>query len=345
MEVSIVICCYNSAERIRSTLEHIKEQQLSGGGIFQVVLVDNNCSDQTVQVAQEVWGQCEFELVILKETTPGPEAARRCGINYSQSKYVLCCDDDNWLDANYIVQAYAFMQTRPEYAAVGGWGEVVSDSDVEIPDWFEQYQTKYACGHLSPVGDVNNLVTAGLFLRKEAWDQLRGHSFRPVLAGRKGSGLQTGEDFELTMALRLAGWKLHYSHDLHFKHYMPSVRLTQEYLLNMSEGHGRSRSVLGEYRYALEGAGSKPQWMYRLRFRFRLFLRVLKFRILKRALKSSASLAQCVSHATNRGSFTNDVELLFTEESSVVANRLWQTFERLRPLKQQNRSCSDSTNL
>jgi glycosyltransferase involved in cell wall biosynthesis len=326
MEVSIVICCYNSAERIRPTLEHIKEQQLPKELSVQVILVDNNCADQTVPVAQEVWGQGEFELVILKEAIPGPEAARRCGINYSQSKYVLCCDDDNWLDPHYLATAYQFMESSSETAAVGGWGDVVSD--VAIPEWFDRFKTKYACGRTRAEGEVNSLVTAGLFMRKSVWNELIEIGFKPILAGRNGAGLQTGEDIELTYAIRLLGWKLHLNDGLRFQHYMPAQRLTEEYLVRMSEGHGRSRSVLGEYRTRLFAKRGFPVF-YSLLFNLKLLSRLIRSGMKRNRDIDTAPLIARVADASGRGSTSYDFELIKSGSSWKVASGLKRNFLNL----------------
>jgi glycosyltransferase involved in cell wall biosynthesis len=262
MEISIIICCYNSEGRIGVTLEYLAKQILPDDVSLEVILVDNNCTDKTVDVAKEAWANNKFKLVILKESTPGPEAARRCGMKYSQSEYLLCCDDDNWLEPDYVANAYLFLNENSEYAAIGGWGDVVSDC--EIPEWFEAYETKYACGKTGKEGAVDTLITAGLFLRRAAWKQLMDSGFQPVLSGRKGSGLQTGEDLELTLALRISGWKLYFSEGLYFKHYMPAGRLTEEYLIRMCHGHALSRPVISEYFRLLALKEGRSHWLHKI---------------------------------------------------------------------------------
>ena len=52
MNLSTVICCYNSSSRIETTLEYLAKQKLKDLSC-EVILVDNNCSDATVEVAKK----------------------------------------------------------------------------------------------------------------------------------------------------------------------------------------------------------------------------------------------------------------------------------------------------
>lgn len=260
IRISVIICCYNSELRIGQTLESLLAQKFDGVVRWEVVLVDNNCTDQTVEAAQSVWGGAAVPLRVVKESIPGLSAARDRGVLESAGEYILFCDDDNWLDPDYLQRACAFMEASPAYAAIGGWGDVVSDSDVRIPDWFEQFETKYACGKTNVEGDVDTLVGAGMFIRKEALLNLQGSGFKSLLSDRKGEALSSGGDLELCLALRLSGLKLYFSEDLYFKHYMPAGRLTEDYLIRMCHGHALSRPVIGEYGRLLTLRDPNSSW-------------------------------------------------------------------------------------
>jgi glycosyltransferase involved in cell wall biosynthesis len=274
MMVSVIVCCYNSEQRIGPTLKHLQAQALKAVG-WEVVLVDNNCSDATVDVAKDAWTRSDVALRFVEETIPGLSAARDCGVEESAGAYILFCDDDNWLDPDYLQRAVTFMEASPDYAAIGGWGDVVTDPDVKIPEWFGRFETKYACGKTNAEGDVDTLVGAGMFIRKEALLSLQRSGFRSLLSDRKGEALSSGGDLELCLALRHSGLKLYFSEELYFKHYMPEGRLTEDYLIRMCHGHALSRPVIGEYGrlLALQGVSGQllrktvPFWLlaiYRL---------------------------------------------------------------------------------
>ena len=306
MEISVIICCYNSESRIGPTLDSLLKQGLPEEVQVEIILVDNNCSDETVAVAGAVWNHPAWPLKIVKEPVPGLSAARDAGCRAATGTFLLFCDDDNWLASNYLQLAFDFMSNNPDCAAIGGWGDVVSDSDVEIPEWFDQFKTKYACGKTRSSGETDTLVGAGMFLRREALDRLNAQGFKSVLSDRKGKALSSGGDLELTLVLRLHGWHLWFSDELYFKHYMPEGRLNEAYLLRMCEGHGASRLVLGEYRRLLRGRFS---WVPSIAW----LPLVLGFRVVREALRSKRSfvgLRGAVDAATLRGAFQTELDLL-----------------------------------
>ena len=175
---------------------------------------------------------------------------------------------------------------------------------------------------------MNSLVTAGLFMRKSVWDELIDSGFKPILAGRNGAGLQTGEDIELTYAIRLLGWKLHLNDGLRFQHYMPAQRLTDDYLVRMSYGHARSRSVLGEYRTRLSTKRVCPRF-YSMLFNVKLLSRLIRSRMKRNVVLGSAPLVERVADASDRGSTSYDFELIKSGSSWKVASGLKRNFLNL----------------
>lgn len=342
MDISVIICCYNSESRIGPTLQSIAQQVLASEVSVEVILVDNNCSDQTVAVAEATWRNQAWPLKVVKEPVPGLSSARDAGCREASGIFLLFSDDDNWLNEHYLAIAFEFMTTHPSYAATGGWSDVASD--VEIPAWFKRFETKYACGKTRTEGAVDTLVGAGLFLRKQAMAELQQSGFVSTLSDRKGTALSSGGDLELCMALRLLGWKLHFSERLYFKHFMPAGRLTEDYLIRMSEGHGRSRSILGEYRSALKRPVPSSRWRYAMGFRLRLFVRVAKFRVLRRFKQSGASLSQRVDQATSTGSAESDSECLRSGQAKVISQRLWHRFHCFNELRLQKIADTTSFN-
>ena len=49
--VSVVICCYNSAERLPRTLTHLAAQRVSEKLPWEVIVIDNASQDKTGEVA------------------------------------------------------------------------------------------------------------------------------------------------------------------------------------------------------------------------------------------------------------------------------------------------------
>ena len=81
--VSVVICCYNSEARIIPTLQHLAKQECPTDLAWEVILVNNNSSDDTVAVAKKYWeaDPNNVHLIVVNEERPGlsfAERARNC---------------------------------------------------------------------------------------------------------------------------------------------------------------------------------------------------------------------------------------------------------------------------
>jgi glycosyltransferase involved in cell wall biosynthesis len=259
--VSIVICCYNSAERLPNTLAHLSAQEVSPDLPWELIVVDNASTDHTAEVARQHWHNASrIPLRIVNESRPGIAHARRKG--FTEAKYEIVCfvDDDNWVCPEWVSMVSELMTTHPDVGACGGAGEAVSKTD--LPWWFEKFQSHYAVGPQSAnAGDVTwtrgYLWGAGLIIRKAAWSQLNEKGFQPLLTDRQGAALSAGGDTELCFALRLDGWRLWYEPRLKFEHLLPPSRLQWSYLRGLHRGFGAAESVLDAYQFARDGGLAK----------------------------------------------------------------------------------------
>jgi glycosyltransferase involved in cell wall biosynthesis len=263
--VSVVICCHNSARRLPATLMHLGAQKVNAGIPWEVVLVDNASTDDTATVAKECWSKHPAApLRIIGEPRLGPAFARKRGMNEARYEFISFVDDDNWVDERWVEPCAAFLQDHPAVGAVGASSTPVCE--VEPPAWFWDCNMLYA---ISPAtwraGDFTDnpgtLWTAGMTLRKTAVTALESSNAPLLLSGRRGSSssLAAGEDTELTLRLRLAGWKLWYEPSLHFRHYLPTTRLTWSYARRLYRGSGEAAALLTPYAAVLESGSRSPQ--------------------------------------------------------------------------------------
>ncbi|MHA4807433.1 glycosyltransferase [Flavitalea flava] len=231
--VSVILCCYNSAGRIRETLEALAKQECEPALTWEIILVDNASTDQTSVFSLSVWEGLDtgIPLRIVYEELQGLKNARNRGIREASYPILLFCDDDNWLFPDYIQRVTDILSCDPALAACGGKGLPVFETTQ--PVWFNDYAEAFALGSQlinEEKGRVLNLYGAGLAVRKQYVDELQAVGFEPVLQGRVGSTLSSSEDVELSYAFVLRGYRLHYSDELQFFHYLPKGRLTLDYL-------------------------------------------------------------------------------------------------------------------
>jgi glycosyltransferase involved in cell wall biosynthesis len=256
--VSLVIITYNGSERLLPTLTHLAHQKNIHFN-FEIILIDNNSNDDTSEKAKKIWQElgAPFDFRVLLEATPGQMYARKRGVNEASYRYMLYCDDDNWLCENYASIAYDIVIKSDTIAAVGGKGIMEYEKDFIVPDWMWQYEKYFGTGAQGKQdGDTTNdkgcLYTAGTLLDIKWLDKLYSMNFTPSLIGRDSKSLVGGEDTELTFALKLIGGKLYYSSKMTFKHFMPASRINWEYLKKLFLGFGISDFCLSPYYYIFE---------------------------------------------------------------------------------------------
>jgi len=222
----------------------------------EIILVDNGSTDDTAQMASQVWDSLDIlkpPFKIVREPTPGLSSARKKGIDESVFDYVLFCDDDNWLDSNYLSIALQIMQSNPAIGALGGTGSPVFEDKEPPYFWVNQYHT-LAVGEQSKIdGDITNergvLYGAGMVLNKKAFERLREEfGFEFILSDRIGSSLISSGDHELCMAIRKIGYNIFYSKSLKFEHFIPKNRTTIAYYKRLFLGFGVSYALLHIYR-------------------------------------------------------------------------------------------------
>ena len=249
--VSIIICCFNGALRLPETLNHLASQVVSSVQ-WEVILVNNNSTDNTVAVAGEVWAKfnCQAPFIIIDEPEQGKSKALKKGIGISKYDYFIVCDDDNWLSNNYVQTAFDIMQSNSNIGILGG--DSIAECEVTPPEWFEENKCDYAVGKQGEQsGDATArwfLWGAGAVLRKELYNYLINAGMSNFLGGRKGNeDLTPGEDTEICKWYILAGYKLWYDNRLVIKHYIPEGRLTESYFKRMWIGFENTDYWLGRY--------------------------------------------------------------------------------------------------
>ncbi|MGI4862327.1 MAG: glycosyltransferase [Janthinobacterium lividum] len=244
--ITLLICTHNGAARLPETLRYAAAQQVPPGVGWEVLVVSNASTDDTLAAAPRLWGglRAPVPLRVLNEPKPGKENALIQGFAAAAYPYVAIVDDDNWLAPDYIAQAVATMEQHPEIGVLGANAE--GAFEVVPPVWFKQFEAVYAVGTPAvPPGPLRQagayVAGAGSVVRLAGWQQLLAAGFAFTTSAQRGAVLSGAEDLELGNALRLAGYELWYNEHLRFRHYMYKERLNWAYLRRI----GRSTASSG----------------------------------------------------------------------------------------------------
>jgi glycosyltransferase involved in cell wall biosynthesis len=241
-----------------SALECLAKQETPPNLPWEVIIVDNCCTDGTDEIAKAYWSQInKVPLRVIKENIPGLSAARATGIQNAHYEIVSFIDDDNLVATNWVALVYEIMNDNSHVAACGGRSD--AQLTVDSPAWFDQFQNYYAVGAQGTnTGDLPTgraLWGAGLSLRKSVWLELQSKKFEFNLTDRKGDLPSTCGDTELCLAMSVLGWRLRYDHRLRLIHVISTDRLALGYLRERLRGCGAASVLLDGYFRALQPAG------------------------------------------------------------------------------------------
>jgi glycosyltransferase involved in cell wall biosynthesis len=204
MKASIIIPTYNRADVIIRSLETWTKQTLAAFE-FEVVVVDNNSTDNSAELIQNfIADKTNFRYLL--ETRKGSTNARHAGAAIAKADILIFCDDDGLFNPECVQEVLNVYAANEKVAAVAGKIEI--QWDAPAPDWIQPYL--FMLGRLNYGNEViyrNDIyLNGGIFsIRKDVFNELGG--FNPDLVGNYlvGDG-DTGLVIKLHKAGKLIGW-------------------------------------------------------------------------------------------------------------------------------------------
>ena len=253
--LDIVICTYNNASLLRRTLEALANQKVVSPWInWEVLVVNNNCTDETSDVVERFMRSARFPLRMIREARQGLTAARVCGVSNTNGDWIAFVDDDCLLDENWIERAARFAVDHPTCGAFGG--RIILEWETSPPAFLLSRRYAYVGKQF---GETEHrrpwLAGAGMVLRRTALEA-SGWVEKQLLEDRIGKRLVSGGDVEI--GLRIArSYEIWYTPQCELRHVIPARRLSREYLRGMVFGLGASRHNAK----ALSWSGSYASWL------------------------------------------------------------------------------------
>ncbi len=245
-EVSVVIGTYNRCDVLRGALESLLTQD-SGGVDYEVIVVDNNSTDDTRNMVENLRDTLDCKnLVYCFERTQGVSHARNRGITMARGRLIAFTDDDIRPAPNWIASVREGFNKFPHADCIGG--KVLPPPTTEFPVWLTaKHWTPLA---LLDLGDkpielnVRNgpgLVAANMAVRASVFADVG--LFQPQLQRVKNS-IGSMEDHEFQFRLSDAKKKLMYLPELVVHAHVLPERLTKDYHRRWYRGHGYFYAVM-----------------------------------------------------------------------------------------------------
>jgi glycosyltransferase involved in cell wall biosynthesis len=241
--ISVVVSTYNRADRLPVALEALRVQR--GDVPYEIVVVDNNSTDDTAAVVQSVVAM-DHRMRYVFEPKQGLSHGRNTGIALARAPIIAFCDDDVRVADDWIVELKRAFDEHPEIDYVGGR---------VLPHWLEPPPAWLTSSHWSPLavqdyGDQPRvsgpdhavcLVGASLAFRRTVFERVG--LFTPAL-GRIKEGIGSTEDHEMQLRMWREGMGGLYAPSVLALADVTPDRLSKSYHRRWHTGHGRHCAMM-----------------------------------------------------------------------------------------------------
>ena len=263
MFITVAICTWNRASLLDQTLTRLRELRVPAGVNWELLVVNNNCTDDTKAVLER--HASHLPLRELLETRQGHSFARNCAIAAASGDFLIWTDDDVLVEPDWL-EAYAnAFRAWPDAGIFGG--TVLPWFSVEPPAWFRRHQKVFESilmltehgPDVRPLRPDEGLAGASFAFPT---DLLRRNPFNTELGRVKGR-LTGADDTEMVKRLRSQGAQAVWVGNARLLHNIPADRLTVRFFRNYFIGAGRThvrqhgmppgRCVLGVPMWAVTG--------------------------------------------------------------------------------------------
>ena len=233
---SIIICTYNGSSRIERVLDCILQQCDFDKYVDELIVVDNCSTDDTKNIINRYLKNYN-KVVYLYEKLPGLSNARLCGVNYCSSEWIIFLDDDNFIQPNWIKNAFMYICATENIGAFNG--NVVPKFDKTLT--YKHKKIIEACylGLACSAYSEESITTvdekswapfgAGLVIRTQPLKQLAKLGWLKS-EGRKLNQIISGEDSEMAAWVKEKGFKWGFCNDILLYHEIGEKRLDLNYL-------------------------------------------------------------------------------------------------------------------
>ena len=245
--ITAIVCVYNRQDTLPQCLEALTQQSIPSS-LFEIVVVDNNSTDNSLKIATEFAKNFDHCRVV-QETKQGLAAARNRGMCEADSPIAAFTDDDaipanDW--AARLLQR--FDELGEKVAAIGGeldpiWG-------IPKPTWLKGDKL------LHSLSVCLNWSEFARYLSKAEWLCEANSAYRiallqerggfPENLGRIGENLLSGENAINEILLR-DGFRFFFDPEIRVQHQIPKERLEKKWFRRRFFWQGVTTYLVKQY--------------------------------------------------------------------------------------------------
>jgi len=202
LTLSVVIVGHNEERPLRACVEALAEQTfLADGGTMQVIVVDDGSTDRMMDVGRALQREGKIDTLLRLEHRSGKSAGVNLGLSACRGDIVIIADVDTTFDRDAFAEMLAYF-VDPSVGAVSG-NIGVRNLSASLMTRVQAIEYSIGFSLARRIADALGIlsIVSGAFgaFRRSAIEQV----------GRQD--VEVGEDADLTMKLRRAGWRIRFA--------------------------------------------------------------------------------------------------------------------------------------
>ena len=134
MQVTVAICTLNRAESLRRTLDSLAAMRVPNDFDWEVVVVNNNCTDHTDEIIAAFAGRLPVRREF--EAQRGLSRARNRAVDVAKGDYFVWTDDDVMVDPGWLTAYTEAFRRWPEAAVFGG--PIIARYETPVAKWLAE---------------------------------------------------------------------------------------------------------------------------------------------------------------------------------------------------------------
>ena len=251
VDVTVAICTWNRSKLLDQTLERMAAMVIPAGISWELLIVNNNGTDDTDEVAARHAARLPVRLI--HEPREGKCNAANTAIDAARGALMLWTDDDVLVDEGWLASLVDAAARHPEVGGFAGPADpwFPTTPDPALLEAFPQLRRGF-CGLDYEGGegilpDREHVVGANMAFRADA---VRGLRFDPAIGpsptkvGRPGREVTLsvggGDEDDYVRQFRRRGGRIAWVPPMRVRHYVDPRRMTLDYLRAYYREYGRS---------------------------------------------------------------------------------------------------------
>ncbi len=242
MKITVILCTYNRAQGVVATLEDLAASTFTKPVEWEVLVVDNNSTDQTFEVVDEFCRRSPGRFRYLFEPRQGKSYALNTGVREAHGKVLAFVDDDVRVEPTWLENLTAAFD-EGDWAGAGG--RTLMGGSFSPPEWMTiggpdcQGDVLAATFDLGPTPCELSRPPYGtnMAFRREVF--VKYGFFRTDLGPQPGSEIRS-EDTEFGRRLMAAGERLCYRPSAIVYHPVHENRVRKSFFLRWHFDFGRA---------------------------------------------------------------------------------------------------------